>query len=108
VRHLVLALGLVLAALVPAGCASAGGTAQAAGRAKAALLLVRCKVADATIWVDERQIAQVRDARGGLRLHAGAHHVEIRHDRFHTRYYELELQSGETRTLDVSLVEVLD
>jgi hypothetical protein len=88
-------------------CPSAGG-ASAATRAPSALLMVQCDVVDATIWVDERPIAQVRDARGGLRLHAGAHRVEIRHDRFHTRYYELELAQGETRTLDVKLVEVLD
>ena len=101
---------LALAALLGvAACASGGGTSAAArARAQSALVLVRCEVADATIWVDDHPVAQIRDARGGLRLRAGAHHVEVRHDRFHTRYYELSLASGETKTLEVSLVEVLD
>jgi hypothetical protein len=102
---------LALAALLAASaCASGGGTGAAAARARAesALVLVRCEVADATIWVDDHPVAQIRDARGGLRLRAGAHHVEVRHDRFHTRYYELSLASGETKTLEVNLVEVLD
>ena len=100
---------LLLLLLALGGCAGVRGTPAAAGAsASSALLHVRCEIPDATIWVDERPIAQVRDARGGLRLHAGAHHVEIRHDRFHTRYYELSLTSGETRTLEVSLAEVLD
>jgi hypothetical protein len=71
-------------------------------------VLVRCEVADAMIWVDERPIAQIRDARGGLRLRAGAHHLEVRHDRFHTRYFELSLAAGETRTVEVPLAEVID
>jgi len=99
---------LVVVALALLGaCASTGGTGKPT-RVAAALLLVRCEIPDATIWVDEHPIAQVRDAGGGLRLHAGAHHLEIRHDRFHTRYYELSLAAGETRTLQVSLAEVLD
>ncbi len=105
------ALALVVAiALAPpllAACRSGGGGAAAA-RVQTGLLLVRCDVVDATIWVDDRPIAQVRDAGGGLRLRAGAHRVEVRHDRFHTRYYELLVAQGETQTLQVALVEVLD
>jgi hypothetical protein len=97
----------LLALLLLGACAS-GGASPAAARPPSALVLVRCPVVDAMIWVDERPIAQVRDARGGLRLHAGAHHLEVRHDRFHTRYFELTLVAGETRTVDVALAEVLD
>ena len=98
---------LLATVLFVGGCAGAGGTGKPT-RPPSALVMVRCEVADATIWVDERPVAQVRDARGGLRLHAGAHHLEIRHDRFHTRYYELSLADGETRTLSVDLAEVID
>ena len=98
---------LLGACLTFAACAHTGA-APASTRAASALVLVRCDVPDATIWVDERPIAEIRDARGGLRLHVGAHHLEIRHDRFHTRYFELSLLAGETRTLDVALAEVLD
>jgi hypothetical protein len=50
----------------------------------------------------------VRDAEGGIRVKAGPHRLEIRHDQYHPRYFELSLARGETRTLEVDLVEVLD
>jgi hypothetical protein len=98
----------LVAVLLLLGACAGGAASKAAARPPSALVLVRCPVVDAMIWVDERPIAQVRDARGGLRLRAGAHHLEVRHDRFHTRYFELSLVAGETRTVDVALAEVLD
>jgi hypothetical protein len=102
VKLAALALLLGLVAACP-GTRSYGGPGP-----DTAVITVTCPVADATIWLDDRMIAQVRDARGGIRVKAGAHRVEIRHDRYHTRYYELSLKRGESRTLSVDLVEILD
>lgn len=104
-RALVVALALVLAPLA-AGCPGRGGTGAA--RAQAAVLLVECDIPDALVVIDDVPAGQVRDARGGIRLRAGAHRLELRHDRYHTRYVELDLARGERRTVKVALVEVLD
>lgn len=106
-RGLVVAwlLGLVVVVLA-AGCP--GARTRSGPPASSALILVRCPVADATIWVDDKLAGQVRDAGGGIRVKAGEHRVEVRHDRYHTRYYELSVGRGESRTLEVDLVEILD
>ena len=64
-------------------------------------------VATAAVWLDERFIAQVRAIPAGIRVSPGTHRVEIRHDRYHVRYFEVTLAPGETRTLEVTLAEAL-
>jgi hypothetical protein len=95
-----------LALLFLVACAHA--PPGAARRADSALVRVICPEGEATLWIDGRLVAQVRDAGGGVRLRSGLHRFEIRHDRFHTRYLELTLRAGEERELQVSLVEELD
>jgi hypothetical protein len=95
---------LLLLALL--GCAHT--SPGAVPKRDTALLRVACEPGDATIWIDGRLVAQVRDAQGGVRVIAGTHRLEVRHDRFHTRYFELALRRGEERVVDVQLVEELD
>lgn len=89
-----------------AACSSTGSTTRA--RAETALLKVTCPVADAMVWIDERVAGRVDEVRGGIRLRPGAHRIEVRHDRYHTRYVEVELARGETKDLPITLSEVLD
>jgi hypothetical protein len=72
-----------------------------------AVLVVRCAVADATLWIDDRPVGDVGRIPGGVRLAPGEHRVELRHDRYHTRYAEVSLGDGERRLLELTLPEVL-
>lgn len=103
---LVLAWGILVAALtLPGGCA---GVPTASGPGATAKLIVRCPIADATVWIDDRLAGQIAEVRGGIRLGAGDHRVEVRHDAYHSRYFEISLAPGAIRTLEVALVENLD
>jgi hypothetical protein len=95
---------LWLLALV--ACGSSPPAAPAAP-APAAVLVVRCAVADAALWIDDRLVGEVGRLSGGVRLPAGAHRVELRHDAHHTRYAEVTLAPGERKLLELSLPEAL-
>lgn len=69
------------------------------------ILVVHCPVADALLVVDEQPIGELRHLAAGVRLAAGPHRVELRHDRFHTRYAEITLAAGATQTLELTLAE---
>jgi hypothetical protein len=95
-----------LAALaLAAGC---GGATRRADDGARGHLIVRAAVPDATLWIDEAFVAELRDAAAGVRLRPGDHRVEVRHDGHHAFYGEVELAAGERRTLDVELVPYLD
>jgi hypothetical protein len=98
---------LLTCALLLAGCPGGGGAGHGSS-AGTAIIQLRCDVPDANIWIDDRAVGQVQEASGGIRIKAGFHRLELRHDRYHTRYFELSLSRGETRTLEVELVEILD
>ena len=83
------------------------GATSSASRPAPAVLLVRAPIPDASIWVDEKLLGEVGALPGGVELRPGDHRVEIRHDRYHTRYFLLTLASGEKKTLDVTLAEEL-
>ena len=71
------------------------------------VLVVSSPVADAALWVDERFIGEVGRLSAGVRLTAGEHRVELRHDAYHTRYAEVTLAPGERKLLELSLTEAL-
>ena len=87
------------------GCA--GPRAQTPADTRA-LLRIDCPVPDATVWIDDDPGGEVAELARGARVRPGEHRVEVRHDRYHTRYLLLTLRQGEERTVRVSLVEVLD
>jgi hypothetical protein len=97
-----LVVGLGLAAAV--GCGGRG----APPAARQAVLVIDCEVADAALWIDEGFVAEIREARGGIRMPPGSHRVEIRHDRYHAYYGEIALEPGERRVVTVELAERLD
>jgi hypothetical protein len=82
-----------------------GGAERRAAAPPRAVLVVRCALADAVLVVDEQAIGELAALRGGVRIAAGRHRVELRHDGYHTRYAEVALAAGETRTLELTLVE---
>ncbi len=98
------AAATVLLALAVAACS---GHTQAGASRDRAVLLVESPVADAVLWVDGRYVAQLRDVRRGLALAPGRHQVEIRHDRYHAYYGEVELARGQRLRLAIELAEIL-
>jgi hypothetical protein len=88
------------------GLGACGG--RAAPAAAPAVLVVDCAVDDAALWIDERFVAEIAQARGGVRLPAGRHRVEVRHDAYHAFLGEVALRPGQRRTLPVPLAERLD
>jgi hypothetical protein len=97
--------GLALALLL--SLSACGGAAAPPARSDRAVLEVSCPVADAVLWLDGRYVAQLRDIRGGVALRPGHHQVELRHDRYHAYYGEVDLRRGERRRIDVPLAEAL-
>lgn len=97
------ALALLAAALIAAGCGGAR-TATEQGRA---ILTITCPVRDAVVWVDGRYVAQVRDLAGGLALAPGRHQIELRHERYHATYEEVELGRGQRLRVELAMAEAL-
>jgi hypothetical protein len=93
-----------LAAVLLCACGAATAAAPAPARA---VLLVGAPVADAMLWVDERPIGELGTLPGGVALPPGEHRVELRHDRYHTRYLLVTLAAGEKRAVDVTMAEEL-
>jgi hypothetical protein len=96
---------LRLLLLLVGACAAGPARAPAAG--PTGVLVVRCPVADAVLVVDEQPIGELAELSGGVRLRAGEHRLELRHDRYHTRYALVTVAPGETRALDLTLAEAL-
>lgn len=90
-----------------AACSGSAATGQRRVARTDAIIRIQCNVADAELWIDDRFIAPVGSLRSGIALGPGKHRVEIRHDRYHTHYDELELAAQEKRTLIVDMAEIL-
>jgi hypothetical protein len=98
-------------ALVAAIGWCAGGGARGRGdpgRDDSALVLLRTDVHDAAIWIDDRFVGLIADARAGMSVSPGTHRVEIRHDRYHTRYLELTVRARERVEIPIELAERFD
>jgi hypothetical protein len=52
-------------------------------------------------------VAQVRDLAGGLALPPGRHQIELRHERYHATYEEVELGRGQRLRVDLAMAEAL-
>ena len=98
-------------AVVTAGVAAAaacGGSARTRPPSTAAILQVDCPVADAMLWIDDQAVGEVGEITRGVLVRPGAHRIEVRHDRYHTRYILMTLQRGQAHTVHVTMVEQLD
>ena len=82
---------------------SAGDTRILSG-----ILIIQCDLPEAVVWVDERRIGEVGMLAAGIRVAAGAHRVEVRHDDRFPRFLDVTVASGEKRLVPVTLAEVLD
>jgi hypothetical protein len=71
------------------------------------VIKIDCPVRDAKVWVDERFVAPVRAIPAGFRVPPGTHRIEVEYQGYHTRYFEVTVALGETRTLEVQLAESL-
>ena len=99
-RALALAVVLVLA-----GCPGRHGGDRGGG--DDAILVVRCDVADAVVWIDGRYIQEVGAMKGGVFVTPGLHRLEVRHDDHFSHYAEVEVAPRERRVVDVDLAPVL-
>lgn len=89
-----------LAVLVGLAC---GPASSRRAETSKAILVIACPQSDAEVWIDGEYLRVAKELRRGVRLPIGRHRVEVRHDRFHSMYYEVELAAGERRTLQVEL-----
>jgi len=103
-RRQLLALSLVLALL---GCGGGQRRAPGAVGDQDAIVTIACEVADATVWVDGREIRQVRDLKAGVALAPGTYRLEVRHDDYHAVYLEVTVAKGERKQLAVEMAPVL-
>lgn len=84
--------------------AACGGAApRPAQPAAKAVLIIESSVADATVWLDDQPVGEVARLASGIRLPAGDHRVELRHDTHHARFAEVTLAPGEHRVLALPL-----
>jgi hypothetical protein len=83
-----------------------GGSTPRPAPASRAILVVQSPVADATLWVDDQPIGELRRLPGGVRMEAGPHRVELRHDAHHNRYAEVTLAPDERRVLELTLTPI--
>ena len=98
-----------LVALASVGLAACPGQSFSPTRTSKndAIVTIRCNVADAELWVDDRFVSEVGNLRRGVALDPGEHRIELRHDSYHTQYTEITVSAREQRTLAIELIEVL-
>lgn len=90
-----------------AACPGSRGASPTGVGKNDAIVLIQCEVADAELWVDDRFVAEVGRLRRGIALSPGDHRIEVRHDRYHTHYEEIQVAARERRTVAVELAESL-
>ncbi|HEY5618393.1 MAG TPA: PEGA domain-containing protein [Vicinamibacterales bacterium] len=77
---------------------------RATRAAGAATLAIRVQPADAEVLIDgERWEAPARDEQLVLEVVAGVHHIEIRRDGYRSYSSDIDVRSGETERLNISL-----
>jgi hypothetical protein len=100
--------GIAVALLALAvGCGAGPARTAAPPKPANAILVISCDVADATIWVDDREAGLVGELRRGIGVPPGTHRLEVSHDEYHTYYDEVVLAEGERRTVNVALAPEL-
>jgi hypothetical protein len=93
------------AAFIAVMLAACGG--QAVPPVQKGVLLIHCAVSDAEVVIDDSPVGSVAELPGGVRLPVGQHRLELRHDRYHTRYVMVTVAAGPAQTVDVTLAEAL-
>jgi hypothetical protein len=92
--------------LLLGACRTPGTPTQTQDKALGTLV-VAAEIADATVYIDGRLVGRVSRVRGGMRMRAGEHRLEVRHEGHHTRYLEVDVPAGQVTTVKVDLAELL-
>ena len=70
---------------------------------------VESNVPDATVWVDDVLVGNVRDwAREGKHIRAGFHRIEVRHPNYYSFFQEVELPGGSHVVVNAKLRELIE
>jgi hypothetical protein len=94
-RALILAVSV--GALASLGCATATSFGAVGMR-------VESNVPDATVWVDDILVGNVRDwSREGKHIRAGFHRIEVRHSGYYSFFKEVELPEGAQAVVNAQL-----
>jgi len=65
---------------------------------------VESNVPDATVWVDDVLVGNVRDwAREGKHIRSGFHRIEVRHSGYYSFFKEVELPEGAQAVVNAQL-----
>ena len=99
-RALLIAICFGLSFGLSCGGASIGKGAKAKATA---ILIIRCELKDAEVWVNSRYSRSAGEFARGLRLRPGEYRVEVRKSGYHSMYYVLSLAAEERKTLYVEL-----
>jgi PEGA domain-containing protein len=83
---------------------AAGGEPRSPGAAAAGTLAIRVQPADAEVFIDgERWEAPASNEQLVLEVIAGAHRIEIRREGYRPYSSDIDVRSGETERLNISL-----
>ena len=65
---------------------------------------VESNVPDATVWVDDILVGNVRDwSRDGKHIRSGFHRIEVRHSGYYSFFKEVELPEGAQAIVNAQL-----
>jgi hypothetical protein len=96
-RALVVAVFLAVG-LSSLGCATMSPYGGAVG------MRVESNLPDATVWVDDVLVGNVRDwARDGKHIRSGFHRIEVRHSGYYSFFKEVELPDGAQAIVNAQL-----
>lgn len=96
----------VLALIVVLAFVACGGSVPVRKPA-GGILVLKCDLPEAEIWLDSKYFREVAETTRGVRLPAGTHRLEVRHPDYHSMYYEVELVPEERRVIEVQLAPLL-
>ncbi len=97
-----LAVLLLVTLAVSWGCGPPSTNAKTAKK-NSAVLVVKCEVPDAEVWINSRYSRSTAEFTRGIRLKPGSYRIEIRHRDYHSRYYEFTVAAKERKVLEVDL-----
>ena len=102
-RCALLCTALAISSAVPA----CGGSAAKPAKVDRGVVNLQCDIPDAEVWVDGRYFREAGELKSPFRLRPGDHRIEVRHQGFHSMYYELSVEAGSRHTLRVQLAKRL-
>lgn len=90
---------LVLALVLVVACSQNSVRRQS----RDGVVLIKCRVADAEVWVDGRFVREMSEVRRGLALAPGVHRIEVRHADYHALYFRVDVGPSSRSVLEADL-----